>query len=151
MMCKALLIWPLDSAQSIATCFCARSCPTVISVSTCSGNSYTVHFFPFFFFFINSLYLKFGEPCTNHCQVPLARFLECMESFFFPQRYNKSFIVDRLAGHHCILSPFSRNDEQTSYWDATCCTSYENTSSAKHLQVFACISIFLLLRCCGFG
>lgn len=79
MMCKALLIRSLDRAQSLATCFCSGSCPRGISVSTCSGNSYTVH--------SSGLFCKTDSIwnlvnlCTNHCQVPLVTFLECKESF----------------------------------------------------------------------
>lgn len=79
MMCKALLIRSLDRAQSLATCFCSGSCPTGISVSTCSGNSYTVHSFGLFCK-TDSIW-SLVNLCTNHCQVPLAMFLECKESF----------------------------------------------------------------------
>lgn len=145
MMCKALLIWSLDSTQSLATCFCSGSCPAGISVSTCSGNSYTVHFFSTLFFFKTDSIWSLVNLCTNHCQVPLATFLECKESSFSPSFFlsplpslslicNKSFSADHLAGHHCILLAFSINKEQTSYWSVTHGPSYRASVSAPWLQ-----------------
>lgn len=89
MMCKALLIRSLDRAQSLATCFCSGSCPMGISVSTCSGNSYTIHSFGLFCK-TDSIW-SLVNLCTNHCQVPLATFLECKESF--PSLSLSSFLL----------------------------------------------------------
>lgn len=60
---------------------------------------------------------------------------------------NKSFIADHLAGHHCILSHFSMNNEQTSHWAVTPCPSYKPQSLLCDCKTRHCVSVFLLSRC----